>query len=528
MNILGISREEFREIYAGLPVLKLEDKLYAKIEDADDFYGRLKYKLFRMNMLYTITNKRMKPVIFKMNRSQHIVFAQSLRHPRLVILKSRQQGISTLYLVMFMDDAFFKPHQEIGLMLQDLQRAKKMLERVKLLWETFDPNIKKELGNLRDTANNESSLTLSNHSSITVGTSFRSGTLSHLHISEMGAIANRRPDWAKETQTGSLQAIAPENPCVIESTAKGDNLFKHMWDNAVKNENALTIRSFKPVFLPWHEDPHCVLDAPENFSLTQTEEAYLKSLELDLTQEQKNFWAFEHRQLGKEVYQEYPANPEEAFRADQDGNYYTQHFKHYIKDRGRIKDNLYDEYLPVQTAWDLGMDGYTVIVFFQAFQEANEPRPTIRIIDEFVDRGYDLKYYVEHIKHTPYVGKLINNILPHDVEVKELSTGKSRKSMLMAHGLDKIKVLPAGNVADGIEAVKEHMKFMYIDKKCEYIISVFNNHKKEWDNMRQHWKAKEADTEWSHGADALRYMVEGGMLRKTEHFRHDPRHGVMI
>ena len=527
MNILGISRDEFREIYKGLPVLGIEEKLFAPIKDANDFYERLAFKLFRMNTLYTITNKRMKPVTFKMNRSQHIVFAESLKHPRLVILKSRQQGISTLYLVMFVDDALFKPHQEIGLMLQDLPRAKKMLERVKLLWESFDSGLKKEL-NLKDTANNESSLTLSNRSSITVGTSFRSGTLSHLHISEMGAIANRRPDWAKETQTGSLQAIAPENPCVIESTAKGDNLFKHMWDNAVKNEHALTARSFKPVFLPWHEDPHCVLEAPDNFTLTQTEEVYLNKLELNLTKEQKNFWAFEHRQLGKEVYQEYPANPEEAFRADQDGNYYTEHFKHFIKERGRIKDKLYDETLPVQTAWDLGMDGYTVVIFFQVFQEPRDPRPTFRIIDELVDRGHDLKYYVDHIRETPYNGKLINNILPHDVEVRELSTGKSRRTILQQHGLDNILTLPAENPADGIEAVKEQMKYMYIDSKCEYIISVFNNHKKEWDNIRQHWKAKEADTQWSHGADALRYMVEGSMLKATEHFRHDPRHGVMI
>jgi len=57
-------------------------------------------------------------------------------------------------------------------------------------------------------------------SQIKVGTSFRSGTINFLHISEFGKICSKKPDTAKEIVTGSLQAVPTNGIVFIESTAE--------------------------------------------------------------------------------------------------------------------------------------------------------------------------------------------------------------------------------------------------------------------------------------------------------------------
>ena len=87
---LAITREEFDEIYKGLDV------------DASLFYGDpkndeamlndfLPSKLWRLNNIYWIIDKDGMKFQFLMNYAQHVVYAASLNHPRIIILKSRQQ-----------------------------------------------------------------------------------------------------------------------------------------------------------------------------------------------------------------------------------------------------------------------------------------------------------------------------------------------------------------------------------------------------------------------------------------------------
>src|SRR5690606_21526983 len=92
---ISISEEEFKEIYPE----HLHDLYYLLVtrpeteEEFLEFY--LPSKLWRLNNLYTIVNKHGESVPFVMNKSQHKVYAASLIHSRIIILKSRQQGIST-------------------------------------------------------------------------------------------------------------------------------------------------------------------------------------------------------------------------------------------------------------------------------------------------------------------------------------------------------------------------------------------------------------------------------------------------
>jgi hypothetical protein len=199
--------------------------VYPPNDDDDLIANYLPSKLWRLNNLYFIIDKYGDKRKFNMNYAQHRVYNYLLQHPRLIILKSRQQGISTFFLISFLDDLLFVDDISVGMMAQGDSEAKTLLRRVKLAWNEFPPSVKAFLA-LKRANDNMQELSLSNGSTMFVRTSFRSTTLQRLHISEFGKIANDNPARAEETITGTLQAIRPQNPTAIESTAEGDNRFK--------------------------------------------------------------------------------------------------------------------------------------------------------------------------------------------------------------------------------------------------------------------------------------------------------------
>lgn len=510
--MLNITREQFKQIYADTRLLAYEDIFFTDPKDDEDLkHNYLTSKLWRLNNVYTIVNKFGKQVRFRMNLSQHKVYAASLRHSRLIILKSRQQGISTLWLVSFFDDACTVRNFSIGLMAQGQDEASTLLSRVKILWEEM-PAVFKQYLNLAIATDNTKALSLNNGSSIFVRTSFRSTTLQRLHISEMGKIANKYPEKAKETKTGTLQAIAPGNTAVIESTAEGDNLFKEMWDNAIRYFGELSAKDFYPVFLSWVHDPDCVEKRPQLISDKQAKyfAEVEKELGFELTQEQKNFWIMQHRELGDTIYQEYPTTPIEAFMANKDGAYYARLYLEWVKGHKREVPDLYDKNLAVQVAVDLGMDDTNTLGVFQDYNDST------RLIDEIYDSGQDIKYYCDELKKKPYFNNIRHLILPHDANVKELTSGKTRKQVFEEElpGID-ITVLERTGVNDGIEAVRQLLKRLWIDPRCTYLISCLFNYRKEFDEKRNRWRDKPEHDEFSHGADCVRYIAVGSREYKN-------------
>lgn len=513
--MLNITKEEFREIYAGLKILDNIDLFYTEPEnDVQLAQEYLPSKLWRLNNIYTIVNKWGKPILFRMNKSQHRVYAAALRHPRVIILKSRQQGISTLWLVSFFDDAVTMKSFSIGLMAQGSDEAATLLERTKILWERLHDGYKKQF-RVAATKDNTKEFSFSNGSQIFIRTSFRSATLQRLHISEMGKIANNSPKKAKETKTGTLQALAQGNIGIVESTAEGDNLFKSMWDSAVLlGTDNLTPKDFLPVFLSWLDDPDCVIERDQ--IINDHAAKYFTKLEKEigykLTRQQKNFWVTQYRELGDEVYQEYPSTAMEAFMATREGAYYAKLYLRHVINNKRImpQNTLYDPRLDVQLAVDLGMDDTMVLGPFQTH------RKETRIIGEFADNGQDIEYYCDWIKEQIWFVNLTRIILPHDGEVTELTSGMTRKEKFEEQlpGIDII-VLPKTGVQEGIQMVRQMVKNLFIDEACEYIKKCFINYSKDWDEKREVWRKKPNHDEYSNGADMLRYMAMGAEHKST-------------
>lgn len=286
-----------------------------------------------------------------------------------------------------------------------------------------------------------------------------------------------------------------------------------MWDTANAYAGIMTSKDFMPIFLSWLNDPHCTLERYQ--TPTARAISYFKTLEenlgVKLTQGQKNFWIAQYRELGEDIFQEYPATAEEAFLKGRDGTYYAKLYLRLVRKRDREVNDLFDPNLPVQVAIDLGLNDYCVLLFFQTFSDG------WRIINSYHNSGMGIEHYCQVMDKM--VGQYNYNIslliLPHDASVRDLSTNITREQAFWHFGykntflLDKTK-----SVDNDIEIVRQAMHNLWIDPCAQYIIDCFLNYTKEYDENRDTWRNVHKHDKYSHGADAIRYMVKGGQTYK--------------
>jgi len=512
-NLTNITEEQFDVIYEGTDMM-LSKELFKREPESDEdaLMNFFPSKLWRLNSgIYKIENKEGDLISFEMNWAQHVVYAAYLKHPRLLILKSRQQGISTFWLLFALDSAIIEDNIKEGLMAQGLDEAKVLKERLVRAWDHFPTELKEFLG-VRSTAQNTKEFELSNDSKVYIATSFRSGTLQFLHISEFGKISAKHPEKAKETKTGSMQAIRGGLPVIIESTAEGrHNMFYEEWSKAVGHSGNRAPKDFQPVFLSWVDDPDCHVRIPQ--IVDREAEDYFKELAveyemyygrgLSLSDEQRWWWVAQLREFGGNrdmMGQEYPGFPEEAFAATKDGTYWAKLYKSEVVARGQLVEELYEPSLPVDIAIDLGMNDLMVLVFFQYY--GNE----LRIVDEYHNHGEGILHYVNKMKEKGYRYRAV--WLPHDAVVRELGTGKSRFSIFRELGVP-VRLLPrTKSVHNDIELVRKAIPYMWFDiKKTRYLQLCMEEYSKEWDDRLGVFKDKPLHNEISHPADAIRYMV---------------------
>lgn len=219
---------------------------------------------------------------------------------------------------------------------------------------------------------------------------------------------------------------------------------------------------------------------------------------------------------------EYAQEFECSFDAAIKGSYFGE-LMNIAQTEGRILPIALEPALRVGTAWDLGIGDSTAIWFFQ--QVANE----IRFIDYLEASGVGLSYYVGKIDERRAKGWIFGeHILPHDVSVKELGTGKSRLDVLRDLGLDA-RVLPNLPLDDGINAARMLLPKCYFDSvRCADGIEHLRQYRREFDEKLKSFKHRPLHDEHSHAADAFRYAAVGvddqnllaGAVNR-DRYRHD-------
>jgi len=191
---------------------------------------KLSSKLWRMNNLYTILDKNGNKKKLRLNHAQTQVLTK-FRHNKKIILKSRQQGISTLYIAYNLDDCLFKAGYQAGIQSYGLDESEKLSKRALLMWTDMDQEVKDIFG-LTMVTNNSKGMSFSNGSVLKIG-NFRGDTLQSLHVSELAKIAAKFPDKAKELKTGAFKAVGKDNKITLESTSEGKSgLFWDIWEKS--------------------------------------------------------------------------------------------------------------------------------------------------------------------------------------------------------------------------------------------------------------------------------------------------------
>ena len=467
---------------------------------------KLGSKLWRLDSLYTIRDKNGTKMIMHLNDAQRKVATQ-YRHKRKIILKSRQQGISTFMLAYYLDNCLFKAGYQAGIQSYGIDEADKLSKRAELMWNELDQNIK-DILNIKIVSNNSKGVTFSNGSVLKIG-NFRGDTLQGLHVSELAKIAKKYPDKAKELKTGAFQAVGKDNTLVIESTAEGKaGLFYEMWVKAYAKAVAgikLGKLDFQAIFLSWLEDPDCQLE--DEVEIPQDLADYFGAIEnkLDIviTPQQKWWYVSKQDELGADMKQEYPTTPDEAFEQSLEGTIFKKEYEKLYAEH-RVDTNLHRPNLPVYVSYDIGVNDITVLTFVQVV----EKRP--RVIHSYANSGEGLDHYVNVmwslVREQGY--NIVEVFLPHDANVRDFSTGRTRLERFMEQGVPAT-LLKRQSVLDGIEATRQFLKVVVIEKECDMLLLAIQQYRWKFDKTANVMLPIPLHDWTSNYLDSLKYMAQG-------------------
>lgn len=247
---------------------------------------------------------------------------------RLIVLKGRQEGISTVTEGLMFQDTVTRPNVKTLIVAHESTATANLFKMNKLFYDSLPPgaqpmrknsnakelvfeNPTKDERDKRRRPGLRSSIRCQTAGKGGVG---RSDTLTNVHISEYAF-------WPKnknELLLGIMQAVPdePDTMVVIESTANGYDHFKRLWDDAVSGVNEWT-----PVFLPWYLEPEYRKSVPEGIVWDEEEERLRRDFRLDDEQLMWRRWCIKAN-CGNDpdmFRQEYPNTPDEAFLLSGDG-----------------------------------------------------------------------------------------------------------------------------------------------------------------------------------------------------------------
>jgi hypothetical protein len=251
--------------------------------------------------------------------------------------------------------------------------------------------------------------------------------------------------------------------CLFIGTPKGHNHFKELRDRA-KTEDGWGLLEFKA-----------------------SETGVVDDVELKAA---KN-------EMGEDKYrQEFEC----SFDAAVEGSYYGQILNE-LEEKKHMQEIPREELSRKFTAWDLGMGDSTSIWVAQLVGTE------VRLIDYYENHGVGLDHYVKWIKDNDYLKA--EHILPHDVRVRELGTGKSRMEMLEESGLE-VKIAPRMGLDDGIQAVRRLLPRCWFNvPQVQIGLNCLRNYRRDYDEKRKIFYERPLHDWSSHGSDSFRYLALG-------------------
>ena len=197
----------------------------------------------------------------------------------------------------------------------------------------------------------------------------------------------------------------------------------------------------------------------------------------------------------EEFDQEWFLSPDAAIK----GAYFTKELAA-AKKEGQVTRVPFDPMLPVDTDWDLGMADRMTIWFSQSLRTGE-----VRLIDYYQNAGEGLEFYIRKLREKPYTYG--QHWAPHDIQVRELGTGKSRLEVARSLGL-KFQIVPDIGLASGIDAAKLLLARCWFDEeKCRDGLEALTFYRRGYNDRLQEFTDKPVHDWASHGADAFRGLA---------------------
>ena len=197
-----------------------------------------------------------------------------------------------------------------------------------------------------------------------------------------------------------------------------------------------------------------------------------------------------------------------SFHAAIPGAYFAKEMTRMETD-GRIGRIPWEPKLRTSTYWDLGIDDSMSVVFAQ--QHGQE----VRIIDYYEASGEGLPHFISEIKSKPYSYDSHN--APWDIEVRELTTGKTRRETARSLGINFRVGKKVNKKEEAIEQARQLLHRCWMDRrKCEKLIAALRNYHKEYDDKNQVFKARPVHNWASHGADSFMELAMSIRPEQTE------------
>lgn len=305
-----------------------------------DYYSNLSnFEEFCRDCLVIVT-KQGNRVPFVLNSSQRIVLNTVRRliaagvPPRIVVLKARQVGISTLVEALLFWDCLVRSNRS-SLVVAHTLKSSRVLFRMTRNFHRFLKGPIEQKTRVQNI--HEIEFDSGSRLQVEVQGDPRGYTAQRIHCSEFGFFEQPEDTLIALMQTVPLTL---DSLVVIESTANGfGNKFHKLWQRAVglslDPEIPEDEKGWTPVFIPWFQHEEYELPCPEKFfQFTSVEQGLIREHPKITRQKVKwRRWSISANLDGDEekFAQEYPATDLEAFSLSGRPAFDLEAVSHYTK-----------------------------------------------------------------------------------------------------------------------------------------------------------------------------------------------------
>ncbi len=299
--------------------------------------------------------------------------------------------------------------------------------------------------------------------------------------------------------TNTVESIKSFEGCDIVWVEEAQTVSKKSWDiliPTIRKPNSEIWVSFNPNIDTDDTYKRFVVETPDN----------AKVVKVNYTD---NPWFPEvleiERQHSLKTNPDYANIWEGDCKAAVDGAIYSNEIRE-AQEGNRITTVPYDPMLKVHVVFDLGFNDSMAIILCQRGVS------DIRIIKYIEDNHRTLDSFSSEIRSLNYNWGTM--FLPHDGKSRDYKSGLSAEDIMRKQGWT-VRIVPLSSIESGIKIARMHFHKCYFDKSTQRLLECLKNYKRSINSSTNEPGAPLHD-EYSHGADAFRYMATSVEQMKNE------------